>query len=241
MTGYVYFILLLFLFFTGCILGWCLESLYRRFLSSANPERVWLNPGFLTGPWLPLYGTGVVFLYLLSLLERYVGFFESIPWLHYGVLFVIMGLLMTFIEYIAGVIFINGMHIKLWDYTNEWGNIKGVICPKFTVIWGVLSALYYFLLFPQLQKLVQWFGAHPWFSFVVGTLFGLFIVDCAVSIHLGTKIKKRAAELDAKTVIDFSHLQQKLHLEHISIHNTSFLTEHVDRFEQYVHRAPGRM
>lgn len=240
MSAYIIFILLVFLFFTGCIFGWILEFFFRRFISGANPERLWLNPGFLTGPWLPLYGTGVVFLYLLSLLEKQVGFFSDIPVLHYGILFVIMALLMTLIEYIAGVIFINGMHIKLWDYSKEWGNIQGVICPRFTVIWGVLSAGYYFFLFPQFQKLVGWFGAHPWFSFVVGTLFGLFIVDCAVSIHLGTKIKQRAKEVDRKAVVNFTQMQQKLHLQHVSIHNTTFFSNKVEQFEQFVHRAPGR-
>ncbi len=240
MSAYIIFILLAFLFFTGSIMGWILEFFYRRFISKANPERQWLNPGFLTGPWLPLYGTGVVFLYLLSLLESVVGFFAEIPVLHYGLLFLIMALLMTLIEYIGGIIFIQGMHIKLWDYSNEWGNIKGVICPKFTVIWGVLSAAYYFFLFPQLRKLVAWFGAHPWFSFVVGTLFGLYLVDQCVSIHLGSLIRKRAAEIDRKAVVNFTQMQQKLHLQHVSIHNTTFFSKKVEQFDQFVHRAPGR-
>lgn len=41
---------LAFLFFIGSVTGWILELLYRRFLSDTNPERKWINPGFLAGP-----------------------------------------------------------------------------------------------------------------------------------------------------------------------------------------------
>ena len=48
-----------FLFFIGATCGWTAEVLFRRFLSSANPERKWINPGFCVGPYLPLYGVGL--------------------------------------------------------------------------------------------------------------------------------------------------------------------------------------
>ena len=35
------FLTLAFLFFIGATLGWVLELLFRRFFSSANPERKW--------------------------------------------------------------------------------------------------------------------------------------------------------------------------------------------------------
>lgn len=60
------FLTLAFLFFIGATLGWVLELLFRRFFSSANPERKWINPGFCVGPYLPLYGCGLCFLYLIA-------------------------------------------------------------------------------------------------------------------------------------------------------------------------------
>ena len=57
------FLTLAFLFFIGAITGWVIEVLFRRFLSSANPERKWINPGFCTGPYLPLYGNQYFDLY----------------------------------------------------------------------------------------------------------------------------------------------------------------------------------
>lgn len=67
-------LILAFLFCIGSLAGWVLEVFYRRFFSSANPERKWINPGFCTGPYLPLYGSGLCILYLLASLESVVFF-----------------------------------------------------------------------------------------------------------------------------------------------------------------------
>ena len=50
------FLTLAYLFFIGSVLGWVLELFYRRFISGANPERKWINPGFCVGPYVQLYG-----------------------------------------------------------------------------------------------------------------------------------------------------------------------------------------
>ena len=63
------FLTLAFLFFMGSVLGWVLELFLRRFFSRANPERKWINPGFLVGPYVPLYGFGLCGLFLLARLE----------------------------------------------------------------------------------------------------------------------------------------------------------------------------
>ena len=59
-------LVILFLFFIGCIMGWCIEVIFRKFFSKSNPSHKWINPGFLIGPYLPLYGSGLVVLYLLT-------------------------------------------------------------------------------------------------------------------------------------------------------------------------------
>ena len=121
-----FFLVITFLFFTGSLIGWGIELIFRRFFSKNNPERKWINPGFLTGPYLPLYGFSLVILFLLSYID--VSFISN-PHLQKAVLFALMALCITFFEYIAGMIFIVGMKIRLWDYSKNWGNIKGIICP----------------------------------------------------------------------------------------------------------------
>ena len=116
------FLTLAFLFCIGSVLGWGLEVIFRRFFSAHH----WVNPGFLVGPYLPLYGSSLCVLYLLAMLEPLMP--GDSPWLKKILLFVVMALAITALEYVAGMIFIHGMKIKLWDYSDRWGNVKGIIC-----------------------------------------------------------------------------------------------------------------
>ena len=47
--------LMFLLFFVYSVIGWIIELIYR-WRDRGTP----VNPGFLRGPWLPLYGTGAV-------------------------------------------------------------------------------------------------------------------------------------------------------------------------------------
>ena len=207
MSRFQVFLIVLYLFFFGGVGGWGLELFFRRFFSGANPERKWLNPGFLFGPCLPLYGFGTVLLFILSELDHTLfGSFSGTFW-YYPVMFVVMALAMTLLEYIVGLVSFKGFHLRLWDYSKLWGNIQGIICPLFTFFWGVLSLGYYFLLYPRLRKLVEWFVAHPLASFMVGVCFGIFLIDLCFSVHLGAVVQKKAAQID-KSVYDAIDVQK---------------------------------
>ena len=187
------FLKLFFLFFIGCTIGWIMEVFFRRF-TKTNKDRKWINPGFLVGPYLPLYGFGLCTLYLLAKLEQY-SFIEN-PILNKIVLFMVMAMCMTLIEYIAGVIFIQGLKVKLWDYSNEKFNYKGIICLKFSIYWAILCAIYYFLINPYIINALDWFANNIEFSFILGTFFGLFVVDITYSFNLVARIRAFAKEND---------------------------------------------
>lgn len=186
------FLIFAFLFFVGSIAGWCMEVVFRRFFSRANPERKWINPGFLVGPYLPLYGFSLCVLYALAGCEKYIAINNAA--LEKLVLFVIMSAAVTLLEYIAGIIFIKGMKVKLWDYSTQWGNVNGIICPKFTLMWMALSAAYYFLVHPRILSALQWLAENLAFSFAIGFFFGVFAIDVAYSTRLLVRIRKFAAD-----------------------------------------------
>ena len=81
-----------------------------------------------------------------------------------------MTVAVTSIEYIAGLIFIKGMGVKLWDYSNNFGNIDGLICPSYTLLWGVLASIYYYFINPYIINIVSWFENNLAFSFVIRIL-----------------------------------------------------------------------
>ena len=101
-----------------------------------------------------------------------------------------MGISMTFIEYIAGIIFIKGMNVKLWDYSNMWGNIQGIICPLFSVVWTIVGAIYYYFLASPVLYMLNWFSKNLSFSFVLGLFTGVLIIDFIYSTNLYIKINK---------------------------------------------------
>ena len=220
------FLVLAFIFFIGSLLGWVLELFFRKWFASDNPDHRWVNPGFLVGPYLPLYGFGLSALYLLAGLERYA--FLPSPFWNKALLFLMMAAAMTAIEYIAGVIFILGMHIKLWDYSNCWGNVKGVICPLFSFFWAVLGAIYYFLIHPYILNALRWLSENLAFSFVVGFFYGIFLIDLCYSLCVMQTVRSWAAENNV--VVRYRELRERLRLDREKVGRQAyfFLTLHTE-------------
>lgn len=185
------FLVLTFLFFTGSLLGWCIEVLWRKFFSANNPEHHWINPGFLHGTYLPLYGLSLCLLFTLSFVH--VDFVRG-EFAQKIVLFCFMALAITAMEYVGGLVFIKGMHIKLWDYSKNFGNIQGIICPQYTFYWWLLSAAYYFLIHPKILEWLYWFTNHLTFCLVIGFFYGVFTVDLCYTLNIASKIRAFAKE-----------------------------------------------
>ena len=205
-------LLYFFLFLMGCMLGWVIEVLFRRFFSAKK----WVNPGFMKGPWLPLYGFGVVVMFTMcylciAFLPDSMKLYNPLGGL-FGKDYVsgptvadllpisLMWIGMVLLEFLAGLIFIKGFHVRLWDYTNMKGNILGIICPVFTVIWLAVAVLFYYGVDPFLYVLSTkvhnyMFGgdgelAHFGFLFAMGIVYGLMIYDLVVSLNLFATIRK---------------------------------------------------
>ena len=121
------FFRLAFLFMVGSVGGWVLELFFRRLFSTKK----WINPGFLNGPYLPMYGVGTLLLYGACFL----------PLPRWALVLVLL-VSLTLLEYITGLIFIKGMHIKLWDYSKQWGNVQVIICPLFSLLCGAVAAVF---------------------------------------------------------------------------------------------------
>lgn len=200
MAFYTALLVASFLFIAGSMLGWITEVLFRRFFTAKK----WINPGFLSGPYLPLYGFGIVGLFLISFIPVKTGF----AWLDAVIVILIMGGAMTLIEYLAGLIFIKGMKIKLWDYSDRRGNVQGIICPLFSFLWLVVAAFYYFVISPYAINSVVWFVENIEFSFVVGLFLGIFLVDVCHSLNITSKIRKFAKE--NKIVVSFEKLKESV-------------------------------
>jgi len=170
------------LFVIGSVLGYIIELFFRRIFTAKK----WVNPGFMMGPYLPIYGFGTLILYGFCYIE--------IPSLPYAIVvtikLVIIGVSMTLIELITGLIFLKFFNMRLWDYTNRKWNFKGVICPLFSFIWFIVGGLFYVLLYSVLADAVEFISDNTIYTFFVGIVVGMIIIDACYSFHLGIKVKQ---------------------------------------------------
>ena len=186
-----------FIFFLGSIIGWCVELLFRRVVHGK-----WVNPGFLVGPYLPIYGFGLCSMTLIYILAKS---FDFTIFNNDILTIILMGVIMTILELIGGLSFTYGGGVKLWDYSDRWGNYKGIICPLFSFIWTVVAAIYYYFIAIPVLHLVTWFSNHLTFSFIVGYFFGIITIDFVYSTNLLMKLKKFSKE--NKLIIRYEELK----------------------------------
>ena len=208
------FITLCLLFIVGGSCGWAIELFFRRFV-----HKKWVNPGFLVGPCLPLYGTGVVFLYIICSLDY--SFIANVVWRAVFVIALIT-VVMTLVEYVTGLIFIVGLKVKLWDYSKRPGNIQGIICPLFTFFWGVIGAAYCLFVHPLLMKAVAWINLNEIYSFFIGMYYGVLVIDIFYSFNVVNKIRAWAKEKNVTVKLEEFRLSVKLKAEQIK-QKTNFL------------------
>ncbi len=191
-----FFLQYLLLFSIGTTGGWFIELLWRRYVTG---NKRWINPGFLQGPWLPLYGFGTIALYLLSSLNLPVYLLA---------VFFFVGL--TVLEYIAGLIFIRYFKIKLWDYSGNRGNVGGLICPLYSFLWTLLGLFFYFFLYSGLSRMIEGLYNYLQLSFFVGLYAGLFAVDVWQSFNIAGRIKAFVNDTEDKWPIDFESFKLEL-------------------------------
>jgi len=215
---YKYILLYCYLFLIGSVVGYFTEVLYRRFVSVKR----WVNPGFMKGPWIPLYGFGTVIMSAITTIfvavfkDNGIQLYNPNDLYHTGVgsgptpydlvPILIMGVGMTVLELVAGLIFVKGFKVRLWDYSNDKHNFMGIICPLFSVIWVVVAILFYYGLSPWITNLADKNaedillpadGNFPKIHIVllVGIVYGMFLLDWFVSMNLFNRVSRMAKKI----------------------------------------------
>lgn len=175
----------LFIFCLFSVVGWILELSYRSIVNKR-----FINPGFMSGCVVPLYGFGAVILTILC------NLFLSINSTYKVILiFFLAIILMTILEFISGFILLKCFHLRLWDYSMFKYNYKGFVCLEFSILWGMLSLVFYVFIFPHINSLAHSFINNKTCIFFLGIFFGVFLVDLCVSINLLDKLNKYAKNM----------------------------------------------
>ena len=167
-------------FFIYAILGWCVEVIH-----AALKRGKFENRGFLNGCWCPIYGVGVV-LVLLCLTPININVF---------VLFMASLVLTSVLEFIVGFILEKLFKTKWWDYSKEHFNIKGYVCLKYSILWGLACVIVVDLIHPMIANLVH---ITPDLAkyIICGVLGVAFIVDGVFTIIQLITYKKNYVALE---------------------------------------------
>jgi uncharacterized protein len=156
-------LLLVYLFALFSLVGWVLEVCYR----SARQKKL-VDPGFLAGPYLPLYGASVLALTycIIHLNKGFLAPFiaglvnNAAPLVgDRGRFLIAAGAIIfskatlyffvtTGIEFVTGLASRHLLNRPLWDYSGEAFCIGNYVCLKYSCLWVALAFFYEYVIFP---------------------------------------------------------------------------------------------
>ena len=121
--------------------GWVLESVYK-----SVGQRKLVNSGFLIGPVCPIYGTGAILMILT------LSSLKNNPIL----LFISAFFILSILEYVVGFLLEKIFKTKYWDYSNLKFNIKGRVCLKNSIYWGLLGVIFICFINPVVETHIKY-------------------------------------------------------------------------------------
>lgn len=120
---------LFWIFMAGNILGVIIEGIFCVIHYGhweTHTVTIW-------GPFCLLYGIGAVLFFIGAVcLEKKSKVIQ----------FIVFSVAATIVEFVCGVLLKYGLRMKAWDYSNEFLNFKGLICLKFTLVWGIAGVIF---------------------------------------------------------------------------------------------------
>ena len=161
-------------------LGWCTEVIF----AGVNSGK-FVNRGFLNGPICPIYGFGV-----LTAAKLLQPFDENLLLLFIGSV-----LITTLLEYLTGFLLEKLFHQKWWDYSALPFNIKGYVCLKFSIYWGLACTFIMDVLHPIIYKGIT-LMPHIVGMILICIIMTVFFVDCGITVATILKFNKRLKVMD---------------------------------------------
>lgn len=136
-------------FMLYAFIGWIYEVILEFYYGNG-----FVNRGFLHGPYLPVYGFGALLIifsvYKLSKKKLCIGKVLITPILVFILIFIIT----TVVEYITGTILDVFFNKRLWDYSHYAFNINGLVCVNTSTRFAIGGTIFTYLLQPLFEKAI---------------------------------------------------------------------------------------
>ena len=110
-------------FWIYSFLGYLLEKLFAAVTRAEQQGR----KCFLLLPLCPVYGLGMLAVLALPRMQGWA----LVLW---------GGLAATAVEYAVHWAYERFLHVRFWDYSETFGNLRGRVCLPFSLAWGALTA-----------------------------------------------------------------------------------------------------
>ena len=171
---------LLWIFIIYAFIGWCAEVGY-----DALNNGKFVNRGVLNGPYCTIYGCGVVIVVaaLTPLKKNLI------------ILFIGSFFLTSILEFITGFLLEKVFHNKWWDYSNLPFNIKGYVCLKFSIYWGLACTFIMDIVHPIIYKFIT-IIPHILGIILISIFMGVFVVDVIITVATILKFNQRLKAMD---------------------------------------------
>lgn len=157
-------------FYIYSVLGWLVESIYCSLFAKPKPH--WINRGFLYGPYCPIYGVGALMVLLVLWPLR------NLPM----VVFIASMVLTSILEYFTSYILEKLFHTRWWDYSSKRFNLRGRICLKNSLLFGVMGLVLVYIIHPLIQESVMKVDMMVLTIIVLIVTFG-FTFDLAITFN----------------------------------------------------------
>lgn len=141
----MYYYLNNFLIFS--ILGFVYESVLH-FITRGSLAN---NPFY--GPWMPIYGFGIIIMIFLTRLV-----FNNLKikrWQKIIILFISVTVILTIIELIGGYLTEFIFHKSFWDYTDMLFNFGKYISLEVSLVWGIACLIFLYIIKPLTDKFIE--------------------------------------------------------------------------------------
>lgn len=164
---------LFFIFYS--FIGWIYEEIFFAV------QGEFVNRGFLTGPYLPIYGIGSLFLiYLLKDLIKKKIKIKKIN-ITPIIVFLLVFVITTVVEYVGHFILDEYFNIILWDYSKNYLNINGRVCFYASRNFAIMGTIGMYFVQPKLERFLNKLSEKK-INFLFVVLFLIFIIDFIFTI-----------------------------------------------------------
>lgn len=152
----------------SAIFGFIYETIFYRIDLGYFVKR-----GYTIGPWLPIYATGGLLIYLSNIKNK-----NNIL-----KIFINSAVMCGLLEFIVGYLLLHISHIRLWDYNTEilnYGNIGGYICLRSVLFFGISGVFLMSVVVPLITKIINKYQSKKT-EYITIFLGGLFCIDFIVN------------------------------------------------------------